>query len=156
MLSHKKQLWGLESKARRELPLHSGCIKEKLDCARFMKTWADICLPQSCLIPTLGPHFSPRRMVPSIFQHNFYNRISQNILEWPISATSMRLWLELCPSGTIELWNIVIHRSFLEGAQCAHSGQNSFLSTQPWMRICHGTCNGEVEHKLWSCIGAKK
>ena len=154
MLWDKKATEGPESRVRRELPLHSSCIKERLDCARFMKTWADICLPQSTLIPTLGPHFSPRRMVASKFQHYFYNWISQNILEWPIRAVSLRLWLELCPS--LNNWavkHIVIYRSFLVGA---HSGQNSSLCTQPWMRIFHGTCDGEVEHKLWSCIGAKK
>ena len=112
-LGQKKATEGPESRVRRELPIHSSCIKERLDCARFMKTWADICLPQSNLIPTLGPYFSPRKMVgkTSTFILQECPRMFSNVLEWPSEAvsesTSLRLLLELCPSWTIELWNIL-------------------------------------------------
>ena len=69
----KVSLKGLDSTARRELPLHSSRIKERLDCVRFMKTWADICLPQSNLIPT------PRALIK---YKNLSTSSQLNIAKW--------------------------------------------------------------------------
>ena len=69
----KVSLKGLDSTARRELPLHSSRIKERLDCVRFMKTWADICLPQSNLIPT------PRALIK---YKNLSTSSRLNIAKW--------------------------------------------------------------------------
>lgn len=135
----KKATEGPESRVRRELPLHSSCIKERRDCAQFMKTWADICLPQSSLIQPLGHTFLLDGWCRKFFNIALFMRFPR--ISW-IRIVSSQLWFELCPS--LNNWavkHIVIYRS-------SSSGQ--------WMRIFHGTCDGEVEHKLWSCIGAKK